>query len=142
MSRINSETYIPLINYQASNDLRKKLLSIDEGTSCNYPTLNIYTRGGSEHGTLLVTLIMSSPAFSIVSYEEGLFQATANPIQSGVAIASGDAAVFEIFNKDMQPILGGTIGLPGSQSSFILESTCIKIRDVITISGFKIITPA
>jgi len=134
-------SYIPLINYQAGNDLRNKLLSLDKGNACNYATFNIYTKGGSENGTLLASLVMSSPAFSMVTYEEGLFQALANPIQSGKVIASGEAEIFELNGKNQQRLLGGTIGPPGSQSSMILENVCLKAGDVITISGFKIVTP-
>jgi hypothetical protein len=136
-----SQQPTPLINFQAGADLRAKIKSLDEGNACNYATFNIYTQGGSDNGTLLVSLTMSSPAFSIVSYEEGYYQATANPIQPGRLVASGRAAMFELVSKNMQRLIGGTIGPPGSRANLELEKVDLSKGSVLTISGFKLFTP-
>jgi len=130
-----------LINFQAGADLRAKIKSLDEGSACNYATFNIYTQGGSETGTLLVSLTMSSPAFSLVTYEDGNYQAIANPIQPGRLIASGKASSFELVSKNMQRLIGGTIGPPGSNANLELEKVELSRGSVLTISGFKLFTP-
>jgi len=94
-----------------SKDAHIKMLEciinlIEEGSSCAYPSLVIYSSGGAESGTILFKMNLSTPAFSIDNKNN---MAVLNSITSSRAINAGRMDTFEFLNRDLLPVIRGKI---------------------------------
>lgn len=94
-----------------SKDAHVKMLEcvvnlIEEGDSCAYPSLIIYSSGGAESGTILFKMNLATPAFSI---DKNNNMAILNSITSSRAINAGRMDTFEFLNRDLLPVIRGKI---------------------------------
>lgn len=83
--------------------LLEKLMT---GTDCPNPVLNIYTAGGPDLGTLLVSLPLNNPPFSRANNG----RAKIHEVPSTVAINTGEAKEGVFFNKNRDRIFSCTVG--------------------------------
>jgi len=78
-------------------------------------------------GTLLVNFVLPSPAYGGAVDNGTRALATANPIASVNAAATGTAARYRILNSGAEVIMEGTVGLSGSGADMIIDATSITI---------------
>lgn len=107
------------------------LKELEQGSSCPYSSLIIYSMGGSDHGTPLVIVNLPSPAFSLS--EDG--KAVANSIPSAIVKNSGRASTFDLVNKDMKVVLRGSVGDLDSDAALRIDNPQLKKDNVFLISG-------
>ena len=107
---------------------------VDVGSGVAQGTLKIYTAGMA---LLLADLDMSNPAFGAAA----VGVATASAISDETsAIATGDAAEFQIVDRDGAEVFRGSVGTSGEDIN--LSSISITIGDTVSISSFTATMPA
>lgn len=104
--------------------------------------LNIYTGAqpaldGAVTGTLLVQLTFSATAFGIATAAGGTVTATANPIGSGTAVATGVAGYFALLQSNGTSVVAtGVCGTSGSDLN--MSTLAISAGTVVSCSSFTI----
>lgn len=106
------------------NDMALALADAIDAGGAN-AIIHIYTTpipatNASASGTLLATLTMSDPAFSVTAAV-----LTANPITPASAVGTGSAAYFRIESNGTDNVLTGNIGLVASGADLELNTLSI-----------------
>ncbi len=92
----------------------------------------------ADSGTLLATLLFSTPAFSLAV--AGL--ASVVPFADAAAVAAGTAAHYRAKSSAGVVIMQGTVGLTADTPDLVLDDKTLIVDDVVTITAFSYDVPA
>jgi hypothetical protein len=81
------------------------------------------------NATLLVEIELNNPAYNIVGE-----QAVLDGASSGIAVATGDAATFDLLNRDGDTVYSGTVGTSDADLEIAAPVT-IVIGETVTITS-------
>ncbi|MEI2419542.1 hypothetical protein V6O07_04655 [Arthrospira platensis SPKY2] len=115
-------------------------LILDEllkGTECPNPKLNIYTAGGSDTGTLLVSFNLNNPPFERANNG----RAKIYEVPTTIAINSGEAKEAIFYNKNQDKIFSCTVGSITDTSSnlIVYQSGVPEQGSAIIKAGYSVI---
>jgi hypothetical protein len=107
--------------------------------------LNIYTGtqpalDGSLTGTLLASLQLAATAFAAAAASGGTVTATANPIFSATAVATGTAGYFALLQSGGSAVVAtGTVGTSGADLNF--SSLSVTAGATVSCPSFALTQP-
>jgi hypothetical protein len=123
----------------ADNDVRnavcKALVDFaDAGGGAN-GKMQIFTAG---FALLLVEIGFVNPAFGAL--DAGVATLRGTPL-TGIASATGTAALFRVVDTDDSPVYSGTVGIGGSGADAIIDSTSITTGDTVQLNAHTVSAP-
>lgn len=121
----------------ARNDMVDALtVLVDAGTTNPTGTFEVWTAG---FAIKLVDIDVPNPAFGAAA--AGVATLNGVPL-TGIAVATGTAAVFKMVDRDDAEVYRGTVGIAGSGADAIIDSTSITINDTVQLNSHSITGPA
>ena len=123
----------------ADNDVRNAVCDAlvdlaDAGVGAN-GKMQILTAG---FALLLVEIDFANPAFGDAA--AGVATLNGTPL-TGIASATGTAALFRVADTDGNPVYSGTVGIGGSGADAIIDSTSITTGDTVQLNTHTVSAP-
>lgn len=87
---------------------------------------------------VLVRIDFANPAFGAAS--AGVATLLGVPL-TGIAGATGLAALFDVVNRDDTVVYSGTVGIAGSGADAIIDSTSITSADTVQLNSHTVTAP-
>lgn len=118
----------------ASKDARNDAITalVDLGATNAAGKFRLKTTGG----TPLVDIELANPAFG--ASVSGVSTLNGTPL-SGTAVSSGDAATFDILDRDNTVIYSGTVSLAGGGGDAVISpSLTIQVDDTVNLNSHSI----
>jgi hypothetical protein len=123
---------------------------VEEGSLINYPTLNLYSVGGIDGGTIIASFKLPTPAFARPNEKlETYLLIPSNQSLSTIAINNGTVKEYAILNKNQQPVFYGAVGGPGTKGTKVgkltvdieMSSIIVKKETPLSITNYIIKLP-
>ena len=108
------------------------LVDVGAGTE---GTFEVWVAG---FATKLCDIDLANPAFGDAA--AGVAGANGLPL-TGIAVATGTAAVFKVVDTDDNEVYRGTVGIAGSGADAIIDSVSITINDTVQLNSHSITGP-
>ncbi len=108
---------------------------VDVGSANAQGIMRIKTAQG---GTTLVNINLGNPAFGDAS--SGTATLLGVP-RTGVAVASGNAAWFDVLDCDENIIYSGTVTATGGGGDAIIDTVAIQTNDTIQLNSHTVAAP-